>query len=215
MSLADPELRKLLNKKFVVTWGNVEGDPTAGASLAHDPKDAAGDCIRGNGEHNIQILTLNKDGEMLGVTAGFLSSKDLLAELRRMHELDKDLRKNTAREQLSDEERRQLVADAHEQMLADFEQRQFQGPLADWEKKRALADHRFAARKALMPYTGFRPTDLVGNATTFFSSSKNGRPTRRIGESPLLPDGSLPKLPLPKTEPNAPKPRSPRTGRRK
>lgn len=193
MTLADPTVQRLLQRDFVATWGNVEGEPSAGASFAHRPADAPGTCVRGNGEHNIQVLVLTAGGELLGVTAGFLSAGDLRAELEGMRELDEALARATRVERLTEDERRQFVRDAHERMLEELAERSFDGPLLDWARRRALADRRFAARNALLPARQFRTVDLVGNARTFFGSSSGGRPRDGIGEGPEGP--GVPEVP--------------------
>lgn len=192
MSLADPRVRKLLESDFVAVWGNTEDDAVAGSSFAHEPTSSPGTCIRGNGEHNIQLLAATADGELLGVTAGFLSGDDLLAELQAMRDLDRRLARTTAAERLTAAERRAFVRDEHERTVGALQQRAFPGLLGDWEKRRALDDHRFSARAALRPVREFRPVDLVGNATTFFGSSTGTAPKGRLGDGP-----DLPPLPLP------------------
>lgn len=56
-----------------------------------------------------------------------------------------------------------------------------EGPLGEWEKRRALADHRFAIRNAGLDAAEFRPEALLGNARTFFRSSKGGKEHEPIG----------------------------------
>ena len=81
VTFADQALRKLLRKDYVATFTNTEGEANAGGSFAHDPSDPAGSCIRGNGEHNVQLLMATPDGKLLNVTSGFIDAKALIEEL--------------------------------------------------------------------------------------------------------------------------------------
>ena len=181
MTLSDRTVRQLLQREFHCTWGNTDGDAAAGESFAHEPGDPAGSCIRGNGEHNVQLLILTPEGEILGALAGFLSAEELAEELRFASALWRDLQRAVADEQLDREDVEGFVADAHERRVRELEKREWKGPLADFAKRRALSDHRFSARRALMPYEEFRIVDMVGSARTFFGTSQGGRPGGRIG----------------------------------
>ena len=175
MSLSDPQVQRLLNTRFVCAWENTEGQPAAGASFAHRPRDPAPSCVRGNGEHNVQVLFLTPRGEIFHVLAGYVSPKDLNEELRFALATFDALGKAAA------ESRKSVVTKAHEGMVKQLEKRSFPGPLGDWERRRALADHRFAGQHPLLPVDSYRPEMLVGNGQSFFGSSTGGTPSGLIG----------------------------------
>jgi hypothetical protein len=168
-------VRRLLNTRFVCAWENTDGKPTPGASFAHRPRDPAPSCIRGNGEHNVQILFLTPQGEIFHVLAGYVSPKDLQEELRFALSSFDALRKSAA------DSREAIVTKAQEDMVTQLEKRSFPGPLGDWERRRAVADHRFAGQYPLLPLDSYRPEMLVGNGQSFFGSSTGGTPASLIG----------------------------------
>ncbi|MEM8885915.1 MAG: hypothetical protein AAGD14_17760 [Planctomycetota bacterium] len=179
MTLADKKLRTLLRRDFIATYRDTTGEKSAGGSFAHEPKEPAPHCIRGNGESNVQLLVLAPDGRLLSVVTGFIEAKDLVEELTFARDL---LR---AKEPLTKER----VRNAHEAFDRRLADRTFEGPLSDWSKRRARLDHRFAAKHALMPIARFRPEDLVGQGTNFFGSRKGKVELRKtVGRAPELPD---------------------------
>jgi hypothetical protein len=175
VSLSDQQVKRLLNARFVCAWENTEGQPAAGASFAHSPRDPAPLCIRGNGEHNVQVLFLTPQGEIFHVLAGYVSPRDLQDELRFA------LANFAALTKAPRGSRQSVVTKAHEDMVKKLEKQSFSGPLGDWERRRAVADHRFAAKHPLLEVDSFRPEMLVGNGKSFFGSSTGGTPSSLIG----------------------------------
>jgi len=167
----------LLRTQFVCTRENTEGDPNAGGSIAHRPGEPAGRCIRGNGEHNVQLLALTPEGRIFWVLAGYVAPRELEAELRAALSTFRSLGDPG---RATPEER---VAGAHRDMIREIEKRPFDGPLGDWERRRALEDHRFMTRHPLLDAASFRPAMLVGNGRTYFSSSRGGRRHEGIGDT--------------------------------
>lgn len=176
MSFSDKKVKRLLSKRFVLAWMDLEGQRIAGASYAHPPSDPPPTCIRGNGEHNVQILTLTPQGEIFHVLSGYIAPEDLVEEL----ELALDLIENLDR--TSEETVEETLAARHRAFAEELEQREFAGFLGDWEKRRAVDDHLFAARHPLLPVESFKAEMLVGNATTFFGSFQGSKPKGRIGD---------------------------------
>ena len=159
VTFADPTLRKLLRKDYVCAYTNIEGEDNAGSSFAHGPKDHVGSCIRGNGEQNVQMLMATPDGQLLNVTSGFIDAKDLIEELT--------FAKTLAN--LPEEE----MAAAQKKFAEELDQREWNGRMGEWEKRRALQDHRFAAQRPLLALSKFKPEDLVGSGHSFFGTSVN------------------------------------------
>jgi len=184
VTLSDRKIRKQLGRKFVCTWGNVEGNPNAGSSFAHKPSDPPSSCIRGNGEHNIQILFLTPEGELMSALAGYLSPKELHQELDQVLDLWKQLGELPAKSREVDviAYREKLVRDHHRRFLADFEKQKLEGRFASFVKSRVVKDHEFSAKHALMDARTFRPEAMVGNAKTFFGGSTGGTKPGRIGD---------------------------------
>jgi hypothetical protein len=210
VSFSSAKVRRLLNDRFVSCRLNTEGEPSAGESFAHAPKDPPGPCLRGNGEHNIQILTLTPDGELLHVLAGFVGPDELAAEL------EFALATYKAQSEASTDPK-QTVADRHTERLKDlgFTEAQITGPndpllqfvgsLPGFSqsgpiagglkpgagpeaifdgliKARILTDYRFVIDHPLLPIDDFRPEMLVGEGKSFFGSTSNGGPSGgRIG----------------------------------
>ena len=170
MTFSDPHVRRLLNRRFVCAWTNTQGDPNAGASFAHGPKEPAGGCLRGNGEHNIQLIVMTPKGRIFHVISGFISPRELRKQLA-----------FALRNYGKDEE--QLVA-AHRARIETIEAKTFDGPMGGWAKRATLRDHRFMVEHPLLDSASFKPAMLVGNSQTFFGSRSGTGSGERIGEGP-------------------------------
>ncbi len=181
VTFSEGKVRKALRRDFRMAWRNLEGEKSAGASFAHEPDDPAGSCLRGVGEHNVQILFTTPKGELLHAVAGFVSAEDLLAEAALAADLSEKLAKiesETARRRMVEYAQRKAAA-------ADRKAEAEEDDLfADLRRHRLVKDHEFCRLRALMDARDFRPTDMVGNAQTFFGSSGGQRPGERIGEMP-------------------------------
>jgi hypothetical protein len=81
VSFSQPQVQTILARDFVCFTTSTEGDPTAGQSIRHRPRDPAGPCLRGNGQQNVQTLFLTPAGEIFHAATGYLSPEDLLTEL--------------------------------------------------------------------------------------------------------------------------------------
>lgn len=175
-------VQKLLNQRFVCTGKNTQGDPNAGTSFQHAPNDPAGPCLRGNGEHNVQMLFLTPQGEIFGSLSGYLSPEDLQVELEfaldTFEKLEQTKDQARAKELIVLEHARQLqrLGFSEEQIKAplnraipfagnfDFSQG-VNGMFDHFTKGRVLADHRYAMEHPLQPLKEFRSEDMVGAAT--------------------------------------------------
>jgi hypothetical protein len=82
VSFSSDPVRSLLKSDFVCATINIDGDPTAGASLAHAPTDSCGPSSRGIGRPNVQCLFLTPDGKILHVASGYVGPKDLKREIQ-------------------------------------------------------------------------------------------------------------------------------------
>ena len=186
VTLSDRKVKSQLTKQFVCAWGDVDGDPNAGASFAHAPSDPPATCIRGNGEHNMQILMLTPDGELLNAVAGYLSPEELREEL----DLALKIWKGLAALELErdppqgdpDDARLEVVEVVHRRFLQKYEQREVEGIFADFIRKRVASDHRFSLENALADAREFEPERMVGNAQTFFGGYQGRKPPGEIGE---------------------------------
>lgn len=204
VSFSDSRVRKLLNEEFVCLRLNTRGDPTAGESFSHAPRDSAGPCLRGNGRQNVQILFLTPDGEIFQVLTGFVGPDDLHSELQfalaTYGKLDRPQK-----------DKRAAVRDAH---IAYLQQRgysnaeierpadnlpalfasvvphlptggddnvTFDSVLDDITRSHVLVDHRFAIEHPLLPIASFKPETLVGNGKSFFGSTSFGNVPRDFG----------------------------------
>ncbi|MGE5194669.1 MAG: hypothetical protein ACM3U2_19425 [Deltaproteobacteria bacterium] len=209
MSLSNAGVNRLLNDKFVCAYVNTKGDPNSGESFSHHPRDPVGPCLRGNGEHNVQMITISPAGEIFHVLSGYVGPEELLAELQFAEATGRELAK------IKDSARRKafLVA-AHEKFTRELARRrfdedpasrmistpglrdlskQFQPPfgpemqnlMAGFTGERGALDHAFVIKHPLLPYKEYRSEDLVGNARTFFGSTSFG--TDGAGEYGELP----------------------------
>jgi hypothetical protein len=202
VSLSDKRVRRILNEKFVCAWLNIKDEASAGSSFAHKPSDPAPGLLRGNGEHNNQILLLTPDGRILGALAGYIGPDDLLEELKF------GLTTLASLPKAPEEKRKEVLAKAHRKFAKQLEARKPTGQLAEVEErmqkqiaklqqampqvsgmnigltigsKRGVEDHRFVMEHPLLPVDSFQTEMLVGNARTFFGSSVNGTAGERIG----------------------------------
>jgi len=87
VSFSQPQVNQTLSNDFVCFTTSTEGDPSAGQSIRHRPKDPAGPCVRGNGQQNVQTLFLTPEGEIFHAASGYLAPEDMLAELEYAREL--------------------------------------------------------------------------------------------------------------------------------
>lgn len=177
-------------------------------SFSHTPREPAGPCLRGNGEHNIQLLTLTPQGEILHVLAGYVGPEELTVELKFASDTYRKLATIEDAEQ-----RREFVADQHRRFLETIDERKFedssvlpanaeraiakfqeaaasfsrvagQVPGMTFGRQRATADHRFAIEHPLLDVSKFRSEKLVGKATTFFGSTGSGGQQRPSATKP-------------------------------
>ena len=172
-------------------------------SFKHGPKESAGFCMRGNGEHNLQIVILDADGRMVHAMAGFIDPKAFLKELV----FGRDLARRV--DGLDDDVGEPLVARAHRRRLRAldgtegtkgnrsrtsnganddddhddgslFDRLRSGGGAADLlgslTDSRVKSDHRFCRKNPLMDWRDFRTEDMVGNAKTFFGSTTSSSP---------------------------------------
>jgi hypothetical protein len=187
-------VRRLLEVDFVCTRIDTTGDPTAGGSFFHAPDDPPGQCLRGNGEHNVQMLFLTPRGEIFHALTGYVPPRELAAELKFALATFAELRG-------AGEHNTKVVAieNAHAGFLreAGFAQEEIDraddplgglGELArngfaggnvteafkSFERQRMLHDHRWAMRHAMEPLSDFQPESLVGSGQSFFGSSSSG-----------------------------------------
>ena len=98
VSFSQPQVQATLAREFVCFTTSTEGDPTAGQSIRHRPRDPAGPCLRGNGQQNVQTLFLTPDGEIFHAATGYLSPDDLLTELEFARDLFATLQQAPAAE---------------------------------------------------------------------------------------------------------------------
>lgn len=175
MSFSNKDVQESLKKNFVCVVENTAGDEVAGSSYAHSPKDPPPTCIRGNGEHNLQMLFLTPKGELLHGVAGFVEPRDLLDEIAFGAEVARLVAKqNTA-------DRADVVRYRHEKALEALAKEPIKGAFARFEIDRQTDDHRFFIAHPLMSIANFRPEMMVGNAKTFFGSSQGTPPKKKIG----------------------------------
>lgn len=163
MSLADAGVQKLLREKFICATVNLEGNPQAGFSFSHGPNDPARPVPPGLGEHNNQLLVLTPQGEIINARAGYLGSKELLAELEFSLSLYEKLGTTAA-----DQRKETLV-----QLHRDFVQRgipgvpavrvQIQGAKVLTQKGARFAlDHEFVIKNPLLPIKDFTIHKMLG-----------------------------------------------------
>lgn len=97
-------MHKLLAKNFRMSWLNLEGDPDAGKSNEHDPKDPARTLGRGTGRSNVQVLILTPSGRLLHVVTGYCTPKELLWELQQALASWKAVKEAAVTVELSDQQ---------------------------------------------------------------------------------------------------------------
>lgn len=195
MSLSNAKVNRLLNDEFVCAYVNTQGDPNSGESFSHRPRDPVGPCLRGNGEHNVQMITMSPTGEIFHVLSGYVGPEELRAELQFAQATWSELAKIDGAAA-----RKKLLVAAHEKFARELEDRQFDedetpiaafrnmqkrlqpafGPpemqnlMAGFTGQRSALDHAFVAKHPFLPYQEYRSEDLVGNAKSFFGSTGFG-----------------------------------------
>jgi hypothetical protein len=153
-------------KDFALAWTNIAGDATCGESFRHEPGEAAGDLLRGNGEHNMQVLLLTPRGEIAHILAGYCGPKDMLEELAFA---------------------KKAVAMTSEKLAALHAERAKEldpgTPTADMSPSTELGAswcgkhwrhraHTYMSTHALLPVADYRAEDLVGRGKSFFGSRR-------------------------------------------
>ena len=180
MTFSNPDVRSLIAAKFLAAFEDTEGSAAAGASFAHAPNDAPASCIRGNGEHNMQMLILTPDGRIVHVVAGFIEGAELVAELRFALASLELLRRSKP------EAAAGLLSDRHWQARRQALEAPSTGPFATFIQRRIADDHAFVAEHPLLAVAAFDPERLVGRAKSFFGSSTGKTPERTIGDPRAL-----------------------------
>lgn len=204
VTFSKPAVQQLLNRNFVNTFTNIEGDPTAGRSIKHSPRDFPGNCTRGNGEQNVQTIFMTPKQEIFHVITGFLNGDELADEIRFAMDLYQQMNK-------SPDKAAQLISANHKQRLlnAGFSEQQIanRSPFGNldmtalqgqgsgsrgstssqpadafrfFSDKQILNDSKFCMNNPLITRDELEsdPGALVGRGTTFFSSSSNGSQSR-------------------------------------
>ncbi len=202
VSFSQPVVRDLLNEQFVCAYKNIQGDPTAGQSIAHRPNDPPGSCIRGNGKQNVQTIFMTPDAKVFHVATGFLSPEDLADVANFAARLFRQMKQESTSPEkvIVDSHRRRLTKAGFEEheidsahpMLAMFGSRfrdegaklGMDGPLSAngvnpfqaFSRGQFLEDQKFAMKYPLLEYDRFEasPEMLVGNGKSFFASSSSG-----------------------------------------
>jgi len=198
VSLSNDRVNRLLNDKFVCAYVNTKGDPNAGESFSHRPRDPVGPCLRGNGEHNVQMITISPQGEIFHVLSGYVGPEELLAELEFA---EATWQKLAAIDDAAT--RKKLLIAEHEKFARELESRNFDEsdgivpgaatafrnmqkqmqaafgpevrlPTAGLIGNRAALDHEFAIDHPFLPYGEYRSEELVGEAKSFFGSAGIG-----------------------------------------
>ena len=113
VSFSSAPVQKMLKSDFVCSTINIDGDPTAGASLAHAPTDSCGSSSRGIGRPNVQTLFLSPAGEILHVASGYVGPKDMAKEIRFAKKLHDATKK-------SPENAKTIVANLHANRLKEL-----------------------------------------------------------------------------------------------
>ena len=212
VSFSHDDVRKLLNEEFICVRLNTRGDPTAGESFSHAPRDPAGPCLRGNGRQNVQVLFLTPEEEIFHVLTGFVGPDELRKELEWALAAYGKIAE-------SGEDRKTALCDAHLEFLRNegFSDAEIERPAADFPlqfagaaprlpsdadgavsfgrvfdgmaRSQMLADHRYAFEHPLLPFSRFRPETLTGSGKSFFGSTSFGdvpgnfgRPVQRRSE---------------------------------
>lgn len=184
MTFSDKGIQKVLASHFVLGWENTKDDASAGASFAHSPKDPSPSCVKGNGEHNIQILICTPDGKMLDVIAGYVSPEEFRLELEWALALGRSLAKAQNGET--------AVREAHEAAVnkIDAVKDDGQDPFAKFGRMLDRRAHEWLAAHPLHPAIEFDPVAIVGEGQSFFGASKGATPKDKLGGVPNVPKGS-------------------------
>jgi hypothetical protein len=184
VTLSNPDVKKALAPRFVLATLDSTGDPESGESIRHAPDAPGSDLLRGNGEHNLQLLFLTPQGEILHALAGYVSAQELLVEIELALKLHEALRSPSI-------DRTLLVRTVHATAgRADARAAVSPGPFSDWERRRRVADHRFVERHPLLSAAAFRPSLMVGAGASFFADTQGGASPdwedllRRVGLDP-------------------------------
>ena len=114
VSFSPARVRNKVKNNFVSWVMNTEGDPSAGSSHAHSPRDPAGTCSNGIGQQNVQTLFLTPEGEIFHTASGFQSADKLISEMDVATDLWDRIRKDRVKA-------REIVRDVHLARLEELE----------------------------------------------------------------------------------------------
>ncbi len=220
VTFSTPKVNKAMNEHFVNTFSNTEGDPTAGQSIRHSPDEQAGTCTRGNGQQNVQTIFMTPDEEILHTVTGYIDADELLNEMDfalRLFNAQSEssepqmMVSNAHRERMLDagfsedevENRSPFSGVEVTMRLPTFgevngsgsrETGQSSTPFSGFTRRAFLTDNKFSMNYPLISRSEFEqdPGLMVGNGTSFFSSSSNssGMPGSmgiRMGDQKQLP----------------------------
>lgn len=114
VSFSSAPVHDSLTNDFVCYSLNIDGDPSAGASVGHAPTDSPGFCTRGIGKQNVQCLFLTPDGRIFHAASGFQGPEDLKAQLDTALKLFADIQEHPDRDG-------QIVRDYHQKRLDELQ----------------------------------------------------------------------------------------------
>ena len=113
VSFSNDQVQQQLQNRFVSTFSNTDGDPTAGKSIWHSPQDSPGHCIQGNGKQNVQTIFMTPNQEIFHVATGFLPPSVLAQEIDFASELFETLKSR-------DVDPQEIVRVTHQDRLRDL-----------------------------------------------------------------------------------------------
>ncbi len=108
VTFSSAPVQRTLNEQFVCGLINTKGDPSAGMSMAHAPKDSPGPCSRGIGHQNVQCLFLTPKGEIFHAASGYIGPEDMEKELEFVLKTYESVKKSP-----SPAKAKELVSDVH------------------------------------------------------------------------------------------------------
>jgi hypothetical protein len=187
VTLSDDELGKMLRREFVCGWVNTDNEAASGGSFAHDPEDAAGTLIRGNGRSNLQMLLITPEGGILHAVLGHADAPTLRTELeyalrtfalaKKAGELAKQVVEQRQRDRaFKAPPPRPRSTSTNEQLIA--------GAIATNANLVNCRARDFVADNPLLPIAKFRTQALTGETSGgFFGACSGGMPGETIGQA--------------------------------
>ncbi len=168
VSFSDARVRKELSENFICAHTNIHGSEFCGSSHEHALDSTPGECGRGAGRQNVQLVFLSPAGKLIHVSTGFLSPVDLMGEIVFAKKVHKATHQQTKRIQCA-RTREMHIARMMKLGFSEFE-----------------IQNTSRQNEELLSRTGFSSSDNSGESDIRVSQARMLRDAKFVISNPMI-----------------------------